>query len=174
VVILEMPANWGEAIQLLVDVVRGNGSIGDDRPQTIPLHCGNPDFDYKDVHSVPRMTLGAFRLALETLYREATGRQLQFTLHGKPHRATYELALKTIMQQTGATAPPATIICVGDNPLSDIKGANDMGKPFKAVLVRTGVWQGQEAETASTAPSRIYNDVFECVVDTLLAYSLSK
>jgi ribonucleotide monophosphatase NagD (HAD superfamily) len=161
-----MPANWGEAIQLLVDVVRGDGHIGRDCVQTIPVHCGNPDFDYKDVHSLPRMTLGAFRAALDALYLRATGRTLVYTLHGKPFPATYELALDNLKHQTRCEAPPSRIICVGDNPVSDIQGANDMGGCFKSVLVRTGVWQGEEL-VAGTVPWRVYDDVLECVRDVL-------
>lgn len=163
VVLLEMPANWGETIQVLVDVVRGDGQIGRDCVQTIPFHCGNPDFDYKDVHSVPRMTLGAFRAALDALYEKATGRTLIYTLHGKPFPATYELALENFKQQTRSEALPERIICVGDNPVSDIQGANNMGGCFKSALVRTGVWQGEEATDASVMPWRVYDDVLECV-----------
>ncbi len=169
VVLLEMPANWGEAIQVLVDVLRGDGQIGRDCAQTIPMHCGNPDFDYKDVHSAPRMTLGAFRAALEALYTRATGRTLVYTLHGKPHPATYELALENFKLQTGCEVPPSSIICVGDNPVSDILGANGMGGCFKSVLVRTGVWQGEEAAAANLEPWRVYADVLECVTDVLSA-----
>ncbi len=168
VVLLEMPTNWGEAIQLLVDVLRGNGRIGlDCAHQTIAFHCGNPDFDYKDVHSMPRMTLGAFRSALDALYTRATGRALVYKLHGKPHMATYELALENFKQQLGSKSPPKAIICVGDNPDSDILGANSMGGSFCSVLVRTGVWQGEAAASASHVPWRTYGDVFECVSHVL-------
>jgi HAD superfamily hydrolase (TIGR01456 family) len=167
VVLLEMPANWGEAIQLLVDVLRGNGSIGVDCAQTIPFHCGNPDFDYKDVHSVPRMTLGAFRTALDALYTAATGRALVYTLHGKPHPATYELALETLKEQLHGAASLSSVICVGDNPASDIQGANGMGGLYTSVLVKTGVWQGEAAASASQVPWKVYGDVLECVRDVL-------
>jgi ribonucleotide monophosphatase NagD (HAD superfamily) len=167
VVLLEMPANWGEAIQALVDIVRGDGQIGRDCAQTLPVHCGNPDFDYKDVHSFPRLTLGAFRAALDALYTKATGRTLVYTLHGKPFAATYQLALENFKQQTRRDQPPDCIICVGDNPVSDIMGANGMGGRFKSVLVGTGVWQGEEPANASVAPWRVYGDVLQCVTDLL-------
>jgi ribonucleotide monophosphatase NagD (HAD superfamily) len=32
---------------------------------------------------------------------------------------------------------------VGDNPKSDVAGANSMGRPWQSVLVRTGVFQGE-------------------------------
>jgi ribonucleotide monophosphatase NagD (HAD superfamily) len=35
------------------------------------------------------------------------------------------------------------IYMVGDNPKSDIAGANSMGWPWKSVLVRSGVFQGE-------------------------------
>ena len=173
VVLLEMPANWGEAIQVLVDVLRGNGCIGLDCEQTIPFHCGNPDFDYKDVHCLPRMTLGAFRNALDAVYTTATGRALLYTLHGKPHRATYDLALDILKRQTRSDAVPACIVCVGDNPVSDIQGANGMGGVFKSALVSTGVWQGEEASSPSQVPWRVYGDVLECVTNVLSDAELS-
>jgi ribonucleotide monophosphatase NagD (HAD superfamily) len=167
IVLLEMPANWGESIQILVDVLRGNGRIGLDCAQSIPFHCGNPDFDYKDVHSMPRMTLGAFRSALDALYTRATGRALVYTLHGKPFSATYDLALSTLTRQLRPGTALSAIVCVGDNPASDVQGANDMGGVFKSALVKTGVWQGEEAASANQVPFRIYDDVLQCVADVL-------
>lgn len=35
-------------------------------------------------------------------------------------------------------------IQVGDNPLVDIRGANRAGSPWKSMLVRTGVFSGQQ------------------------------
>lgn len=34
------------------------------------------------------------------------------------------------------------IYMIGDNPKSDISGANALGDPWRSVLVRTGVFQG--------------------------------
>jgi len=36
-----------------------------------------------------------------------------------------------------------SIVMVGDNPKADIVGANVAGAPWKSVLVKTGVWQGE-------------------------------
>lgn len=41
--------------------------------QSIQVHFGNPDFDYQDALSTPRLTLGAFRLCLDALFEAATG-----------------------------------------------------------------------------------------------------
>ena len=35
-----------------------------------------------------------------------------------------------------------TIYGVGDNPLTDIRGANNAGKPWQSVLTRTGIFHG--------------------------------
>ena len=39
-------------------------------------------------------------------------------------------------------ALPAQIFGIGDNPASDIRGANRAGPPWVSVLVRTGVFRG--------------------------------
>jgi len=60
--------------------------------QVVKVFSGNPDLDYGAVHSLPRLTLGAFRVCLEALFRETTGRELEVELFGKP----YPLIVKKI------------------------------------------------------------------------------
>lgn len=44
-----------------------------------------------------------------------------------------------------------TIYAIGDNPLSDIKGANEAGDRWVSILVRTGVHQSEENDLANPA-----------------------
>jgi len=36
--------------------------------------------------------MGAFRIALESVYKEISGLELPFTQFGKPHKTTYDFA----------------------------------------------------------------------------------
>jgi len=90
VFLLQTPEDWGEALQVCLDVLRSSDGVpgGSDcdlsRTQAVKVYSGNPDFDYRALHSVPRLTLGAFRKALEAFYVESTGFPLQYELYGKP------------------------------------------------------------------------------------------
>lgn len=42
---------------------------------------------------------GAFRVCLEALYRELTGRALQYTDFGKPNQVTYQYAEQLIRRR---------------------------------------------------------------------------
>jgi len=56
-----------------------------------------------------------------------------------------------------------TIYCIGDNPESDIKGANNSGDQYYSILVRTGCWKGGENDTKYPA-KKVCNDVLEAVL----------
>ncbi|KAL6070064.1 HAD-superfamily hydrolase [Balamuthia mandrillaris] len=157
--VLEVPTDWGESLQVLCDAVRGNGDIfaikqreqqqsttselnGEEKQ--IPLFFANPDVDYAAEFAVPRFTCGAFRLCLERLYLEVTGKQLKYTLLGKPHPFSYSFARRYLdrMAQEMGFSSLTTIYAIGDNPLSDIKGANQAG--WFSILTRTGCFQSSE------------------------------
>ena len=87
--------DWPQALQICLDVVRSDGIPGvkhEAATQVVKVFSGNPDLDYGAVHSLPRLTLGAFRVCLEALFRETTGRELEVELFGKP----YPLIVKMI------------------------------------------------------------------------------
>lgn len=131
---------------MVVDVLRSeDGLITQNgfavtHDQRIPLYLANPDFDYAANYSVSRMTSGAFYACLESLYRKYTGRHLTYTLYGKPMSTTYEYAEEFLKREYGGL--PEKIFAIGDNPLSDIKGANAAGSIWRSVLVKTGCFKG--------------------------------
>eukprot|EP00842_Homolaphlyctis_polyrhiza_P000368 jgi/Hompol1/1331/HPOL_002681-RA len=142
---------------------------GKGEPQSLPLYFSNSDFIWSNDFPVNRFAQGAFRLALETLYEELSGGQrLAYTKYGKPEHATYKyvaivwciivLAVTWLvisyLNYRFATErlheyakklwpeeqlPCRTVYAVGDNPASDIHGANKHG--WESILVRTGVWR---------------------------------
>ncbi|RUS13444.1 HAD-hyrolase-like-domain-containing protein, partial [Jimgerdemannia flammicorona] len=104
----------------------------------------------------------SFRLALEALYsRHTGGHELRYTLFGKPEPATYVYAenlLETIAAAQGAALhcvdsikPRRRVYAVGDNPASDVAGANAYG--WTSLLVRTGVFDGSEGENSREYPA---------------------
>eukprot|EP00054_Salpingoeca_dolichothecata_P035068 m.4465 g.4465 ORF g.4465 m.4465 type:complete len:328 (+) comp5037_c0_seq1:2-985(+) len=167
VFMLQEPPDWAEAIQIVSDIVRSDGipGVSHERktPDHLPLFVGNQDLMYGAAHSVPRYTNGAFLLCLQTLFKEATGKELKAQCFGKPHNAVYQYALKVLKSQVAGNGEEVdNVFFVGDNPFSDIAGANAAGPPFVSVLVRTGVFKGGPDDNHSIHPANY-------VVDNLAA-----
>ena len=79
------------------------------------------------------------------MFAKMTGRRLAYTCTGKPTAGIFGMAQHLIQSQltaTGHTGDVDTIYMIGDNPRSDIRGANAMGTPWVSVLVRTGNFRG--------------------------------
>ncbi|KAL7622948.1 hypothetical protein AAE478_006627 [Parahypoxylon ruwenzoriense] len=123
-----------------------NGYLQDGQPK---LFFCNPDFEWSTEHEQPRFAQGAFREALRGIWNSATrGRaELEYTVFGKPTEATYNYAERALLDYGEKVMRPprgiGTVYMVGDNPESDIVGANTYkskrGLEWKAVLVETGI-----------------------------------
>jgi ribonucleotide monophosphatase NagD (HAD superfamily) len=66
---------------------------------------------------------------------------LKIQMCGKPERITYEYSMRLARETLPPELEISEFYMIGDNPNSDIKGANGMG--IKSILVKTGVWQGE-------------------------------
>ncbi|XP_002730439.1 haloacid dehalogenase-like hydrolase domain-containing 5 [Saccoglossus kowalevskii] len=77
---------------------------------------------------MPRLGHGSFLLCLESLYQKITGRPLKYTvITGKPSEITYhhaEHVATQIASSMGLESTPRTLYAIGDNPMTDIYGAN--------------------------------------------------
>lgn len=62
--------------------------------------------------------------ALAQLYETMDGRVL---MAGKPHKLIYERALATAERRLGRPVDPARVLCIGDGPATDVRGANSQG-----------------------------------------------
>lgn len=96
---------------------------------------------------------------------------------GKPSRATYDYAASLLASQIDHAqhgteinlhpSPdkvghvPGRVYMVGDNPASDIAGANNYG--WESILVQTGVFRGARPEEAEHVPKVVAKDVLEGV-----------
>lgn len=73
-----------------------------------------------------------------------TGNTLHQTMFGKPQKASFQFVENRIdeIAQDFKKPLPEFIYHIGDNPATDIRGANEAGSRWKSVLTRTGVFQG--------------------------------
>ena len=162
----EPNADWFSSLQVLLDIVTSNGetieafggSVSD--TQVVEIFFGNPDFSYPATHSVPRLTCGAFRTCLESLYNRTTGRTLKSVCLGKPERHVFQSAFGSLVRQSNTPGDFDTVYMVGDNPASDIRGANRMGAPWESVLVLTGK---SERNSKENPAMHVKMNVFEAV-----------
>ncbi|KAI0744857.1 HAD hydrolase [Earliella scabrosa] len=175
------PRNWSLDIQIIIDVIRSRGIIGgpyldnpastdqqplpDHPPPPIDLVFCNPDLLWKSDFPQVRLGQGAFRDAFQAVYQALVGKPYPVIQYGKPTKATYMFAEKVLRDRLeelagGRVETMPTVYMVGDNPESDIAGANTAGWP--SVLVKTGVYDPARGPPTHT-PTYIAEDVEEAV-----------
>jgi len=104
----------------------------------LPMLCANPD---KQVRVGNRLIWCAGALA--EIYEEMGG---QVIYPGKPHAAIYNVALSRLEALAGAPLSRGRILCVGDSPSTDVRGASRQG--FDSLYVGTGLKEhGADFET---------------------------
>lgn len=181
------PRDWALDTQIILDVLLSSegvfGSISPKNGQSDlpnkgylqdgqpPLYFSNPDLFWAAAYHLPRLGQGGFREALEGTWAATTGGpckgvELTKTVIGKPCQGTYEFAERQLVRNRsrifgGETMHPLRkVYMVGDNPESDIRGANEYksvnGSDWHSILVRTGVYPGGEPVWA---PKTIADDV---------------
>lgn len=160
-----------------------NGYLQDNQPK---LYFSNPDFEWVTEYHQPRFAQGAIRECLEGLWRYSTKGEakLEYTSIGKPSEATFmygERMLKAFHEKmcrsqavddgnSGSPTAIRTVYMIGDNPDSDIVGANKyrsrMGAVWKSVLVETGVYQaGTKPNHQPTYHAKNVADAVRLVLD---------
>ncbi|KAI3389798.1 hypothetical protein SNEBB_001944 [Seison nebaliae] len=150
VVLFGEPVRWESHLQLILDTILSHGMPDlhrtnklqpiekrrkiTDLPHLPVLAC-NMDLLWMAEAPLPRFGHGTFLLCLEELYKKITGNQLTYTaLSGKPCELTYHHAqycLSQISLAMGVEVPLKRIYAIGDNPDSDIYGANSYSKFLK-------------------------------------------
>ncbi|KAI5860707.1 HAD-like domain-containing protein [Durotheca rogersii] len=196
ILVFDDPRDWALDIQLITDLLASRGGVlgtysrrngrpdlpgrgwqADGQPA---LYFSNPDLHWSAGYRHPRLGQGAFQAALAGVWHELTGGQaaLRRTVIGKPHGRTYGFAERvlrahreTLWASAGAgeqkLPPLRRVYMVGDNPASDVRGANEYasphGTPWTSILVRTGVWDPDRAGAPAHQPGRIADDVAAAV-----------
>ncbi|OTB15327.1 hypothetical protein K445DRAFT_318161 [Daldinia sp. EC12] len=179
------PRDWALDIQIMVDLLLSkDGVLGTYSPRNglrdLPnagwqrdgqpeLFFSNPDLFWAAGYPHPRLGQGAFQAALAGVWREVTGgaAELERVTIGKPHGYTYGFAERVLsahrakmlgrdVDEDGPPKPLERVYMVGDNPASDIRGANQYvsaeGTAWESVLVRTGVWNPERGGGGGGGP----------------------
>lgn len=191
ILVFNDPRDMNTDIQVVSDLlISENGVVGTKRISTgdvnpaIPIAFSNDDYLWANEYNLPRFGQGAFRMMLERIYKEsnrlAPNEELLLTIFGKPFTVQYNYAHSVLIEwnkilnghkphgfmpklnEAPQNSPFSKIFMVGDNPLSDIWGANTAG--WESILVRTGVFQDSDWLATKHRPSvGVFDDVFEGV-----------
>lgn len=148
-----------------------NGFLQDQQPH---LYFSNPDLFWAASYHLNRLGQGGFQACLSGVWEATTnGAHLEKTVIGKPHAHTYSYAEKVLNKYRaeilGSSEKEAgnlsRVFMVGDNPESDIRGANEYCSPldteWTSILVNTGVY------TPGTIPTYTPNKNVPNILDAL-------
>ncbi|KAG0498909.1 hypothetical protein HPP92_003600 [Vanilla planifolia] len=153
--IVSDPVDWGRDIQVLCDILSCGGLPGKEKGPQPALYLASDDLSYQAAFPSERLGMGAFRIALESIFNSVNKNPLQYTYFGKPNPFVFKNAEAILMQVASnmcaehkyGDSPKenqfSTIYMIGDNPAVDIKGAMKAGRPWFSVLTRTGVFKGE-------------------------------
>ncbi|KAJ7072513.1 HAD-like domain-containing protein [Mycena amicta] len=163
------PRNWALDIQIICDLIQSEGRIGgpwvplEEQTRPVELIFCNPDLQWKSDFPINRLGQGAFKAAFQGVFKALTGSEYPHVQFGKPSQPTYDFASKVLRERleqlSGLAGPLPRIYMVGDNPESDIAGANAAN--WESILVRTGVFAGGKP---SHTPTCELEDVEEAVL----------
>ncbi|ANB15819.1 hypothetical protein AWJ20_3463 [Sugiyamaella lignohabitans] len=176
ILVFNDPRDMGTEIQIILDLLLSeNGVLGTRRKThtsrpSIPIHFSNKDLLWSNDYPIARFGQGAFKATIDTLYETTTeGYKLESVVIGKPFKETYDYAHNLLVKKfkenqnissISAKISAPTVYMVGDNPASDILGANGYG--WRSVLVRTGVYQ-DGADLQGAKPTVILDNVLDAV-----------
>ncbi|CAI9105237.1 OLC1v1004119C1 [Oldenlandia corymbosa var. corymbosa] len=168
--------DWSRDIQVLCDILRTGGLPGRETAHQPPLFFASDDLAYQALFPAERLGMGAFRIALESIFNSIHPKDMEYTSYGKPHPFVFKNAENVLTQVVqsaynnieadGGTEPFKTLYMVGDNPSIDIKGARQAGSPWFSILTRTGVFKGEGNHTEH--PADLVVDTVEEAVDYIL------
>jgi len=165
IVVFHDPRNWVLDIQVMCDLIQSGGVVGspyvpDHTRGAVELIFCNPDLIWKSDFDRPRLGQGAFKEAFQGVFQALTGARYPYTQFGKPTEATYKFAEQVLRGQLLENSSIDTVYMVGDNPESDIAGAN--AARWKSILVRTGVYDPRQGPP-SHRPTHEVEDVEQAV-----------
>ncbi|PKA66925.1 hypothetical protein AXF42_Ash003582 [Apostasia shenzhenica] len=151
--IVSDPVDWGRDIQVLCDILSCGGVPGRHQPA---LYFASDDLEYQTAFLSERLGMGAFRIALESIFNSVNNNPLQYTSFGKPNPVVFKNAEVVLTQVASNLCGDkvslgcsnvnqfSTIYMIGDNPMVDIQGAAKAGRPWFSILTRTGVFKGKQ------------------------------
>ncbi|KFK33946.1 hypothetical protein AALP_AA5G082300 [Arabis alpina] len=178
--IVSDPVDWSRDIQVLCDILRTGGLPGKEIGPQPHLYFANDDLDYQTPFPTERLGMGAFRIALESIFNRVHDVPLEYTSFGKPNPSVFKNAedvLKEIASSTNSHSKSGshhfrTLYMIGDNPKIDIRGARQAGNPWFSILTRTGVFKGKNNH--AEFPADLVVDTVEEAVDFILTRESAK
>lgn len=169
--------DWSRDIQVLCDILRTGGLPGKEIAHQPPLFFANDDLAYQALFPSERLGMGAFRIAVESVFNAIHPAALKYTSYGKPNPSVFKNAETVLMnvlqschnnhQVDGRKQFSKTLYMIGDNPSVDIKGARQAGIPWFSILTRTGVFKGKDNH--DDFPADLVVDTVEEAVDYILS-----
>lgn len=179
VVAIDLVEDWHVTLQLLLDVLMHDGAVvppntqksDDDEQHRVKLFFSNPDMVYAGQMN-NRLTQGAFVECLRHLYGTLTnGKELDVAWYGKPLASTYHYT----RERFGILANGKqinTVYGIGDNPKSDIRGANNAkslkdGLEWRSVLVRTGCFPAHLENDEEDPADMVENNILTAIREIL-------
>ena len=196
ILVFNDPNDWSGDLQIVTDLLNSdNGMLNTKRSvksgtPSIPIYFSHGDLLWSNSYKLNRFGLGAYRLLIRTLYSSMNdGLPLKDFVLGKPTRLAYDYAHQVLINwfktaicggslhsaeetpKVGVeikreSSPFETVFMVGDNPASDITGAQNYG--WSSCLVRTGVYTDGD-DLGNLKPTMIVDDVYEAVDAVLKA-----
>ncbi|CAA0835118.1 hydrolase family protein / HAD-superfamily protein [Striga hermonthica] len=174
VFIVSDSVDWSRDIQVLCDILSTGGHPGREIARQPSLYFANDDLSYQGLFPTERLGMGAFRIALESIYNSIYPNFLEYTSYGKPNPSVFRNAENVLMQEVHShIRPPVdgeypfkTLYMIGDNPSVDIRGAQQAGQPWFSILTRSGVFKGKDNHPLY--PADLVVDTVEEAVDFIL------
>jgi len=137
IMILNDPIMWGRDLQIVTDAILMS-------EKKLEVYNSCVDLTFATDFDMPRLGSGSFRVALDKLFLQSTGKELKQYVYGKPHPRTYiyaESMLNYLAERMGQKVPDL-IFMVGDNQETDILGANRAGGRWFSILTKGGLYTG--------------------------------
>ena len=127
------------------------------------LYSTNPDLVWPYQWPIPRFGPKTLIIALESIFKAYYGLDIEYIQYGKPNEPTYTFCERFLKDKADLHGIQITKhYMIGDNPDSDIDGANRRGDTWVSILVRTGVFQG-EANSEKHPAKYVVQDMEEAV-----------
>ncbi len=126
-----------------------------------------------------RLAAGSFTRTLAFLFQELTGTPLVYQEYGKPLPVTYSYAMATLRRWKASLGlgdePFTSVFMVGDNPRADVRGANTAGRPWRSILVETGVYKPARGQVNDPVdPAEVVCRNVEAAVSVILAAAIGE
>jgi HAD superfamily hydrolase (TIGR01456 family) len=168
VLVMSDSRELGRDLQLIVDIVADHEGT---RAEQARVVFANPDLTFPTEFGFPRLAGGVLRVALDAVLRDVSIEKGYTAIQmGKPHRINFDLAEEALRHQMkkhehfhGESLE--AIYMIGDNPKSDVRGANARGRPWHSILVRSGNFRGEENDPTDPA-DMVVDDAYKAIEKT--------